>query len=594
MNRTPDATQVARTDWMVYRRLLGHAGPYWKLLLLALFGYLLMSGASIGAAELMKTIIDSLSQKQPGYRAFIPLAMVALIGGRGLGSFVGNYSMSYVSNALVYDLRQLVFGKFMTLPAVYYDTHAGGHLISMITFQVTQVTDAITKAGKIMLEHGLFLIGLVAYLLWMNWKLSLLLLLVAPPIFFIVRYAGRRFKNISRRIQSSMGDVTHVTGEVINGYREVRIFGGEASEQARFQRVSNYNRQQLMKLTATEASNGPAVQLLVSLAMALLMWLALDPTLVDQLSPGGFVAYITAASLLARPAKMLADVQSIIQRGLAAADAIFQMLDQPSEPDSGTLCIERARGDIDYRDVSFGYHNGALPVLKRISFSIPAGKMVALVGRSGSGKSTIVSLLPRFYDHQSGQITIDGIAIEQLRLTSLRAQIAYVSQQITLFNDSVRNNIAYGATAGRSEAEVIEAARRAHALEFIEKLPNGFDTLVGDDGVMLSGGQRQRIAIARAFLKDAPILILDEATSALDTESEQKIQAALEEVMKNRTTLVIAHRLSTIIHADQILVIEGGELLESGSHAELLARNGAYTALYERQFADDAAPVATP
>jgi subfamily B ATP-binding cassette protein MsbA len=336
------------------------------------------------------------------------------------------------------------------------------------------------------------------------------------------------------------------------------------------------------------------VQLLVSLAMALLMWLALDPTLVDQLSPGGFVAYITAASLLARPAKMLADVQSIIQRGLAAADEIFHMLDQPSEPDGGTLSIERARGDIDYRDVSFGYHGGELPVLKQISFSIPAGKMVALVGRSGSGKSTIVSLLPRFYDHQSGQITLDGIEIGQLRLASLRAQIAYVSQQITLFNDSVRNNIAYGATAGRSEVQIREAARRAHALEFIEKLPDGFDTLVGDDGVMLSGGQRQRIAIARAFLKDAPILILDEATSALDTESEQKIQAALEEVMKNRTTLVIAHRLSTIIHADQILVIEGGELLESGSHAELLARNGAYTALYERQFADEAAPVVTP
>ena len=270
------------------------------------------------------------------------------------------------------------------------------------------------------------------------------------------------------------------------------------------------------------------------------------------------------------------------------------MADQPSEPDGGMLSIERARGDIDYRDVSFGYHGGELPVLKQISFSTPAGKMVALVGRSGSGKSTIVSLLPRFYDHQSGQITLDGIEIGQLRLASLRAQIAYVSQQITLFNDSVRNNIAYGATAGRSEVQIREAARRAHALEFIEKLPDGFDTLVGDDGVMLSGGQRQRIAIARAFLKDAPILILDEATSALDTESEQKIQAALEEVMKNRTTLVIAHRLSTIIHADQILVIEGGELLESGSHAELLARNGAYTALYERQFADEAAPVVTP
>ena len=572
-----------QSGWTLYTQLLGYVRPHWRSFLLAIVGYAIYAASSTALAEMMKRLIDGIQNPDAAFRLFLPLFVVGMFAARGLGTFLGTYFMSNVARNVVHALRCNVFNHMLHLPGRFFDTHSSGHLISRVTYHVEQVTGAATKAVTILLREGLFVVGLIVYLLWTNWMLPLLFLAVTPLIGGVVSYASKRFRRISSRIQASMGDVTHVASEALSGYRVVRTHGAEAFEKARFAAASEYNRQQSMKEALTKAISTPVIQLLVALSLAVLVWLALAPGLMADMTPGEFVAFVTAASLMAKPVRQLTEINSEIQKGIAAASELFGLLAEPLEQDEGDREPGRLEGRVVFEGVRFAYGEGQPEVLKGIDLEVAPGEMVAIVGRSGSGKSTLVGLLPRFYRPTARRVLVDGVPLSEYRLTPLRRQIALVSQQVTLFNASIADNIAYGVTDA-DPAAIEAAARAAHAHEFIERLPGGYAALVGDNGVMLSGGQRQRLAIARAIFKDAPLLILDEATSALDTESERHIQAALEEVCRGRTTLVIAHRLSTIERADRILVMEHGEIVEQGSHAELLAREGAYAALHRLQF----------
>ncbi len=572
-----------QSGWMLYKRLLGYVRPHWRAFALAIVGYAIYAASSTALAEMMKRLIDGIQEPDTAFRVFLPLFVIGMFAARGLGTFLGTYFMSDVARNVVHALRCDVFNHMLHLPGRFFDNHSSGHLISRVTYHVEQVTGAATKALTILLREGLFVIGLVSYLLWTNWMLTLLFLTVTPLIGGVVSYASKRFRRISGRIQASMGEVTHVASEALSGYRVVRTHGAEGYEKARFAAASEYNRQQSMKEALTKAVSTPVIQLMVAVALAVLVWLAMSPALMADMTPGEFVAFITAASLMAKPVRQLTEINSEIQKGLAAASELFGLLERPAEPDEGTRDPGRLSGRVAFEGVRFAYGEGQPEVLRGIDLRVAEGEMVAIVGRSGSGKSTLVGLLPRFYRPTAGRVLIDDVPLDDYRLAPLRRQIALVSQQVTLFNASIADNIAYG-VPGADPAAIEAAARAAHAHEFIERLPEGYATVVGDNGVMLSGGQRQRLAIARAIFKDAPLLILDEATSALDTESERHIQAALEEVCKGRTTLVIAHRLSTIERADRILVMEQGEIIEQGSHAALLARDGAYAALHRLQF----------
>nr|WP_221202517.1 lipid A export permease/ATP-binding protein MsbA [Halomonas campaniensis] len=563
--------------------MLGYVRPHWRSFALAILGYAIYAASSTALAEMMKRLIDGIQNPDAGFRLFLPLFVVGMFAARGLGTFLGTYYMSNVARNVVHALRCNVFNHMLHLPGRFFDTHSSGHLISRVTYHVEQVTGAATKAITILLREGLFVIGLVSYLLWTNWMLTLLFLAVTPLIGGVVSYASKRFRRISSRIQASMGDVTHVASEALSGYRVVRTHGAEAFEKARFAAASDYNRQQSMKEALTKAISTPVIQLLVALSLAVLVWLAMSPALMADMTPGEFVGFVTAASLMAKPVRQLTEINSEIQKGIAAAAELFGLLDEPPERDEGAREPGRLAGRVILEGVRFAYGEGQPEVLKGIDLEVSPGEMVAIVGRSGSGKSTLMGLLPRFYRPTAGRLLIDGVPVEEYRLAPLRRQIALVSQQVTLFNASIADNIAYG-EPDADPAAIEAAARAAHADEFIDRLPGGYATVVGDNGVMLSGGQRQRLAIARAIFKDAPLLILDEATSALDTESERHIQAALEEVCRGRTTFVIAHRLSTIERADRILVMEQGEIVEQGSHAELIDRDGAYAALHRLQF----------
>ena len=570
-------------SWALYRRLLGYVRPYWKSFLAAVIGYAIYAASSTALAELMKRLIDGIENPGAAFRLFLPLFVIGMFGARGVGTFLGTYFMSNVARNVVHTLRCEVFNHMLHLPGQFFDTHSSGHLLSRVTYHVEQVTGAATKAITILLREGLFVLGLVGYLLWTNWLLTLVFMAVIPLIGGVVSIASKRFRRISRRIQNSMGDVTHVASEALSGYRVVRTHGAEAYEKQRFAKASNYNREQSMKEALTKAISTPIIQLLIAVALAGLVWLAMSPALMASMSAGEFVAFITAASLMAKPIKQLTEINSEIQKGLAASQELFGLLEIPQERDNGDITPGRLQGRVCFEGVRFSYGEGLPDVLKGINIEAEPGEMIAIVGRSGSGKSTLMGLLPRFYHPTAGQVTIDGISLEKYRLSPLRQQIALVTQQVTLFNASIADNIAYG-VPGANRERIEAAARSAYASEFIDRLPQGYDTEVGDNGVMLSGGQRQRLAIARAIFKDAPILVLDEATSALDTESERYIQRALEEVCRGRTTFVIAHRLSTIERADRILVMEQGEIVESGTHAALLARGGAYAALHQLQF----------
>lgn len=589
MTREQKTSIKEASSWASYKRLLKYVRPYWPIFILAIVGYAIYAGSSTAFAHILKMLVDSIEQGMEDKRLFFPLMVVGIFALRGVGTFMGTFFMAHIARQLVHHLRMDLFQRFLVLPARFYDQHSSGHLVSRLTYNVEQVTGAATKAVTVLLREGLFVIGLMSYLLWVNWALALIFVAVSPIIGVVVSYASKRFRKISRRIQNSMGDVTHVASEAISGYRVVRSFGGSDFEYERFREASEYNRKQAMKMALTKAINTPVVQLIVSAALGFLVWLALSPELMGDMTPGEFIAFLTAASLMAKPLRQLTEINNEIQKGLAAAQDVFVFLDMPAEPDKGTLTLERAKGEVVFDQVSFRYGDDQPLALKNINFHVQPGEMIALVGRSGSGKSTLASLIPRFYEVTEGQILLDGIPAQELTLASLREQIATVSQQVTLFNDTLAANIAYGMKNPSREA-IVAAAKAAYVMDFVDKLPEGLDTLVGDNGVLLSGGQRQRIAIARAILKDAPILVLDEATSALDTESERYIQKALEFVMKGRTTFVIAHRLSTIENADRILVVSEGQIVEEGTHAQLIEQDGAYAQLHKMQFHEQVTP----
>lgn len=582
MNNTakPDILESSNTSLTIYLRLLQYVIPYWKPFAISLFGFLLFAITQPALAALMEYLVDSLQAEKRTEIYWVPLATILIMSIRGLGSFLGSYYIAKVANNIVHTLRCEIFNKYTTLPNKYFDDQNSGHLLSRVTYNVQQVTAAATDAIKIVVREGLTVIGLLGYLLYMNWALTLVFLAIAPIIGLLVNYAGKRFKAISKRIQTSMGDITHVSSELVNNYRVVRSFGGEAYEKERFKKASQSNFKQAMKMVQTGAINTPVLQIIVSSALALMIYLALL-FMVDA-TPGEFIAYITAAGLMPKPIRQLSEVNANIQKGIAGAESIFEVLDEQQEVDNGHFETDQVEGAIEIKNLNFTYSTENNPTLKNINISIKPGMTVALIGKSGSGKSTLSNLLPRFYNHQNGQILIDGVDVNDYSLLNLRKHISVVTQNVTLFNDTIANNIAYGTLQGSTLDDIKKAAADANAVEFIEQLPDGWDTLVGENGLKLSGGQRQRIAIARALLKDAPILILDEATSALDTDSEKLIQQALERATLNRTTIIIAHRLSTIKLANTILVLEKGEIIEQGNHEELLKKNGLYTKLYNK------------
>ena len=601
MNIPPvPAAQDARkpdSSFRIYLRLLSYVRPFVGWFAISLFGFMIFSSSQPMMAAVLKYFVDGLTdpaaatmQGVPllsGLQLLyaVPLLLVLIALWQGIGSFLGNYYLSRVSLGLVDSLRCALFDSLLRLPNRYFDDHNSGHLISRITYNVTMVTGAATDAIKTVVREGMTIIFLFAFLLWMNWKLTLVMLFTLPLIGLMVTSVSRKFRKQSRKIQAAMGDVTHVASEAIQGYRVVRSYGGEDYESSRFRSASGDNMRKQLKMVKTGATFTPALQFVTFSAMGVLLFLVL--LLRGEASAGDLVAYITAAGMLPKPIRQLSEVSSTIQKGLAGAESIFEQLDEDMEPDRGTVERERVGGRTEVRNLSFRYPGHDVQVLDDVSFTIEPGQMVALVGRSGSGKSTLANLIPRFYHHEQGEILIDGVDVERYTLRNLRRHIALVTQHVTLFNDTVANNIAYGDLAQAPRADIERAAEMAYAREFVERLPQGFDTLVGENGVLLSGGQRQRLAIARAILKDAPILILDEATSALDTESERHIQAALDEVMRGRSTLVIAHRLSTIEKADQILVMDQGRIVERGTHAELLALGGHYARLHAVQFRED-------
>lgn len=584
---SPDPKKVQPGDsWETYKRLLTYVKPFWVAFSLAVLGNVIYAAASTGMAAAMEYVIAAIENPTEQNRILLTALIIGMFTFRGIGTFLSQYFISYVGRHVINSLRNDVFNRLMALPSRYFDENAAGRLVSKLTFNVEQVAEATTNAVTITLREGLTIVGLLSFMLYTNWKLTLIFLAVGPVIGAVVSYASKRFRKISQRIQGSMGDITHVASESIIGYRVVRTFGGEEYEKSRFQKVNDKNLKQSLKMASTQAISVPVIQSLVAVAIAALVWTMLAPEIRGGMTTGQLVAFITAATTMAKPIRQVTSVHAKIQKGVAAAYDVFETIDEVPEKDPGSYAPERVKGNIEFDDVSFRYRDQLDNVLEGISVDIPPGQSVALVGRSGSGKSTMVSLLPRFYEYTGGDIRIDGRPLKDFSLKALRAQIALVTQSVVLFNDSIAANIAYGALRECSREEIREAAAKAHALEFIDRMPEGLDTMIGDNGVMLSGGQRQRLAIARALLKDAPILILDEATSALDTESERHIQAALQTIIKGRTTLVIAHRLSTIESADRILVMDNGRIVESGRHDELLASNGAYAQLHQMQFSE--------
>ncbi|MDR9423971.1 MAG: lipid A export permease/ATP-binding protein MsbA [Marinobacter sp.] len=589
INERPEPLQAPPTgSWSTYKRLLRYVKPFWLAFALAIMGNVIYAAASTGMAAAMEYVIAAIENPTDENRVLLTGLIVGVFAFRGIGTFFSQYFISYVGRNVINALRNDVFDRLMTLPSRYFDDNAAGRLVSKLTFNVEQVAEATTSAVTITLREGLTIVGLLGFMIYTNWKLTLVFLTVGPLIGLVVNYASKRFRRISQRIQGSMGDITHVASESISGYRVVRTFGGEDYERERFRAVSHRNLKQSLKMASTQAISVPVVQVLVAIAIAALVWTMLSPEIRGEMSTGQLIAFITAATTMAKPIRQVTSVHSKIQKGVAAAYDVFETIDEPPEQDPGTYAPARVDGHIEFDQVSFRYRDQLDNVLEGITVDIPAGQSVALVGRSGSGKSTMVSLLPRFYEYTSGDIRIDGHSLNEFSLRALRAQVALVNQNVVLFNDSIAANIAYGALRHCSREEIREAADKAHASEFIDRMPEGMDTLIGDNGVMLSGGQRQRLAIARAILKDAPVLILDEATSALDSESERHIQEALETVMQGRTTLVIAHRLSTIEKADRILVMDNGRIVESGTHSELLEQEGAYAQLHQIQFSEHA------
>lgn len=589
------------TGLAAYRRLLSHVVPYWKAFSISLLGYALYGLTQAGLAGSIQYVpalfgesteisgifdvfykVESPEQ----LRLLLPFFIAGLAISRGLGSYLGGYYISLVGRNVVNDIRQKLFAHLQRLPGSFFALRGSSSMISMITYNVEQITAAATDAIRTLLREGLTIISLVAFLLFTNWKLTLVYLFVAPIIGIVVALASSLLRKYSLRIQNSMGSVTHVAAETVKAIDVVKTYGAQDYEQKRFAAASENNLRQSLKLTRVTEISSPLVQVITFSSLAFILWIGLHPTLSGAMNTGDFLSYFTAAAMLARPLRQLTAINTSVQKGLAASQSVFEVMDEPPEIDQGSLALDTAKGDIEFKQLCFSYPGNDKEVLTNISLKIASGQTIALVGRSGAGKTTLANLISRHINATQGQLLIDGTQIDQYSLEDLRRQIAMVSQQVILFDDSISNNIAYGELQSASSEQIIQAAKSAHAWNFIEPLAEGLETPVGENGTTLSGGQRQRIALARAFLKNAPILILDEATSALDNESERYIQDALKDIMQDRTTIVIAHRLSTIEMADSIVVMDQGKIVEMGTHTELMANNGAYTQLYKMQFND--------
>lgn len=583
--KTDQGQQGSLSGTQVYLRLLGYVRPHWRMALGAVLAMVIAAATEPAFAALIKPMIDgSFVDRDPWLVKVVPIAIVVVFVLRGLTNFASTYALSWISRNVVMRIRSDLFARMLHLPTQFYDNNATGMLLSKIIYNVEQVSRAGTNAATTLIKDSLTVLGLVAYMAYLSGWLVLIFFLVGPVISLLVVWVSRRFRKLSRRIQYSMGEVANIAEEGLEGHQVIKLFDAQDYERQRFDKANRLNARQSIKFEATKSGSSPIVQLLAAIALALVVYLATLPSVIDNITPGTFISFIAAMLLLMPPLKRLTEVMSPIQQGIAAGESLFEIVDTPAEVDLGERELTRAQGHIEFRGVRFSYPSKP-DVLRGIDLQVEPGETIALVGRSGSGKTTLVNLLPRLYDISQGDILLDNHSLYDYRLSDLRRQIAMVGQHVVLFNDTIGANIAYGRGDYDRDA-VMAAAKAAHALEFIESLPQGLDTPIGENGVMLSGGQRQRLAIARALLKDAPILILDEATSALDSESEQKIQAALDVLMENRTTFVIAHRLSTIERADRIIVMHEGRIVEAGRHEALLSKNGHYAALHRIQFKD--------
>ncbi|NOH81982.1 lipid A ABC transporter ATP-binding protein/permease MsbA [Vibrio sp. RE86] len=573
------------TTWKTFKRLWTYIRLYKAGLAVAVVALIVNAVADTYMVSLLKPLLDEgFGNAESNFLRTLPFIIFGMMVVRGLSGFVSTYCLSWVSGNVVMMMRRAIFNQFMHMPVSYFDKESAGGLLSRITYDSEQVAGATSRALVSIVREGASIIGLLVLMFWNSWQLSLVLFVVAPLVAWGIGVVSKRFRKISKNMQEAMGHVSSSAEQMLKGHKVVLSYGGQSVERERFDTVSNQMRQQSMKLVAAQAIANPVIQVIASIALVVVLFLASVDSIRAELTPGTFTVVFSAMFGLMRPLKALTNVTSDFQRGMAASQTLFALMDLETEQDNGKYEADKVRGELSVKDVTFSYEGKEKPALSNVSFNIPEGKTLALVGRSGSGKSTIANLFTRFYDVDAGEIRLDDNDVRDYTLTNLRTHFALVSQNVHLFNDTIANNIAYAATEQYSREEIEKAARLAHAMDFIDAMDDGLDTVIGENGASLSGGQRQRIAIARALLRDAPVLILDEATSALDTESEKAIQSALDELQKDKTVLVIAHRLSTIENADEILVVDEGEIVERGNHSELIERDGAYAQLHRIQF----------